>query len=308
MSPIIASADPINPTFTVGWLDYVQARGFGTDPARVRSPKDKPRVERTVQYVRENFWRGEDFTDLPQAQQRVEAWCRTTAGLRIHGTTAQQPAEDFAAFEQQLLLPLSAERYDRPLFSTPKVARDLHVEVAKGLYSVPGELIGQRVDVRADTHLVRVFSRGQLIKTHPRVRPGGRSTDPADYPVERRDYALRDVASLTSKAAAVGPSVGIYAVRLLDVPLPWTSMRTVYRLLGLARSYGPVPVDAACARALELDVVDVNKVARMLEQARERAPLPQAAAKVGRGQQARFARDPSEFQTELALGLEGGTA
>ena len=307
MSPIIASADPINPTFTVGWLDYVQARGFGTDPARVRSPKDKPRVERTVQYVRENFWRGEEFTDLTQAQVRVELWCRTTAGLRIHGTTAQRPAEDFTASERPLLLPAPTQAYDRPLFSTPKVARDLHVEVARGLYSVPGELIGQRVDVRADTHLVKVFSRGQLIKTHPRVRPGGRSTDPADYPVERRDYALRDVVSLTSKAAAVGPSVGVYAVRLLDVPLPWTSMRTVYRLLGLARSYGPKAVDAACARALELDVVDVNKVARMLEQARERDPLPQEAAKVVGGQ-SRFARDPSEFQSELALGLEPGTA
>jgi len=35
-------------------------------------------------------------------------------------------------------------------------------------------------------------------------------------------------------------------------------------------------------QALELDVVDVTKVARMLEQARERAPLPAQAAKVGR--------------------------
>ncbi len=307
MSPIIASADPINPTFTVGWLDYVQARGFATDPARVRSPKDKPRVERTVQYVRENFWRGEEFTDLAQAQARVEVWCRSTAGMRVHGTTAQRPAEDFTASEQPLLLPAPTQDYDRPLFSTPKVARDLHVEVARGLYSVPGELIGQRVEVRADTRLGKVFSRGQLIKTHPRVKAGGRSTDPADYPLERRDYALRDVVSLTSKAAAVGPSVGVYAIRLLDVPLPWTSMRTVYRLLDLARSYGPEAVDAACARALELDVVDVNKVTRMLEQARERAPLPAQAAKVV-GARSRFARDPQEFQGELALGLEADPA
>jgi hypothetical protein len=226
--------------------------------------------------------------------------------MRIHGTTAQRPAEDFTASEQPLLLPAPTQAYDRPLFSTPKVARDLHVEVARGLYSVPGELIGQRVQVRADSRLVKVFSRGQLIKTHPRVKPGGRSTDPADYPLERRDYALRDVVSLTSKAAAIGPSVGVYAVRLLDVPLPWTSMRTVYRLLGLARSYGPEVVDAACARALELDVVDVNKVARMLEQARERAPLP-AQAKVVGGP-SRFARDAQEFQGELALGLEADPA
>jgi len=41
MKPIVLNADPINPSFSDGWLDYAQARGFGTDPARVRSPKDK---------------------------------------------------------------------------------------------------------------------------------------------------------------------------------------------------------------------------------------------------------------------------
>jgi hypothetical protein len=44
--------------------------------------------------------------------------------------------------------------------------------------------------------------------------------------------------------------VGVYATRLLDIPLPWTRMRTVYRLLGLVRAYGPAATDAACARAL----------------------------------------------------------
>ena len=122
---------------------------------------------------------------------------------------------------------------------------------------------------------------------------GQRSTDPADYAVGRADYALRDVASLTRKATAADQSVGIYAARLLDVPLPRTSMRTVYRLLGLVRSYGASTVDAACARAL--DVVDVMKVSRMLEQAREREPLPAPAEKVVGGS-ARFARDPEEFQ------------
>ncbi len=295
LSPVISNADPVNPTFTVGWLDYVAARGFGTDPARVRSPKDKPRVERTVQFVRESFWRGETFADLGDAQRRVEVWCRTTAGMRVHGTTAQRPVEDFTAHEAPLLLPAPTSRYDVPIFATPKVARDLHIEVARGLYSLPAELVGQRVDVRADSRLVKVFSRGQLIKTHPRVKAGGRSTDPKDYPVGRADYALRDVASLTAKATAAGSSVGVYATRLLDVPLPWTSMRTVYRLLGLVRSYGADQVDAACARALELDVVDVMKVARMLEQARERQPAPVPPARVV-GAPARFARDAEEFQ------------
>ncbi len=72
-------------------------------------------------------------------------------------------------------------------------------------------------------------------------------------------------------------------------------MRTVYRLLGLVRSYGPQAVDAACARALELDVVDVTKIARMLEQARERERPAQPAKVVGGT--SRFVRDAAEFAT-----------
>ena len=34
------------------------------DPARVRHPKDKPMVERSVQYARERFFKGGDFKDL----------------------------------------------------------------------------------------------------------------------------------------------------------------------------------------------------------------------------------------------------
>jgi transposase len=146
MKPVVVNADPINPTFSVGWLDYAQARGFGTDPARVRSPKDKPRVERVVQYVRESWFRGEQFLDLADAQRRVEAWCTGTAGLRVHGTTVQRPGEHFTEAEQALLLPAPVVVYDVPVFATPKVARDRHVEVEKAIYSIPGELIGQHLD------------------------------------------------------------------------------------------------------------------------------------------------------------------
>ena len=295
MKPIVIDADPVNPTFSVGWLDYAQARGFGTDPARVRSPKDKPRVERNVRYVRESWWRGETFTDgLAEAQRRVETWCERTAGLRVHGTTARRPAEHFAATERGLLLPVPDARYDVPVFATPKVAPDRHVEIARALYSVPGTLIGQRLDARADTALVKLYHRGELIKTHPRMPAGSRSTDPSDLPEGTSDYALRDVASLVKKATAHGVAVGIYAERMLDVPLPWTAMRRVYRLLGLTRTYGADAVETACARALELDVVDVNKIARMLERAIEGQPTLFPAKTVGGP--ARFARDNNEYQ------------
>ena len=44
MSPVVARADAVNPQLTREWVEYSQARGFATDPARVRHPRDKPRV------------------------------------------------------------------------------------------------------------------------------------------------------------------------------------------------------------------------------------------------------------------------
>jgi hypothetical protein len=303
-SAVVADADAVNPRFTAGWLDYAQHCGFATDAARVRSPKDKPRVERAVQYVRGNFFAGEHFTGLADAQARAETWCRDVAGMRIHGTIQARPAEVFAAQEAGVLLPLPAP-YDVPVFAKVKVHRDFHVEVGRALYSAPKEYLGCYLDARADSALVKLFHRGQLVKAHPRQQPGRRATDPADLPAEKTTYAMRDVASLAKTARRHGDAIGVYAERLLDTDLPWTKMRQVYRLLGLVRRYGPGPVDLACQRALELDVVNVTKIASILERATENTPPPPRPPVAVT---ARFARDPAEYRPVQLTLIEGGEA
>ena len=305
---IVAAADAVNPRFTAGWLDYAQHCGFATDAARVRSPKDKPKVERAVQYVRGNFFAGEHFTGLADAQGRAEAWSREVAGERIHGTIQARPAQVFAEHEAGALMPLPVP-YDVPVLARVKVHRDFHVEVGRALYSAPKEYLGCHLDARADSALVKLFHRGQLVKAHPRQQPGRRVTDPADLPAEKTTYAMRDVASLAKTARRHGDSIGVYADRLLDTDLPWTKMRQVYRLLGLVRRYGPGPVDTACSRALDLDVVNVTKIASMLERATENTPPPPRPVLAAT---ARFARDPAEYrpvgaQLTLLDGAEAGT-
>lgn len=294
MKTIVDGADSLEPRLNQAFVEYAQARGFVIDPARVRSPQDKPRVERVVPYVRSNFFAGEVFIDLADAQRRVELWCRERAGMRVHGTTQLRPAEHFRLEEAPVLAPAPSAPYDLPIYATAKVHRDHHIEVAKALYSIPGNLIGTRVAVRVDGRLVRVFSRGQLIKVHPRQRPGGRSTDPADLPSERTIYAMRDLEALQRLAAGHGPAIGAYAAALLDTPLPWTKMRQVYALLGLVKKWGPGRVNAACERALHAEAINVGLIGRMLERGTENdttTPQPTAGTVVT----PRFARDHSHF-------------
>lgn len=295
LSAIVDGADPLEPRLNQAFVEYAQARGFRIDPARVRSPQDKPRVERQVQFVRGSFFAGECFVDLADAQRRAEIWCRERAGLRVHGTTQQRPAEVFAAEEKPRLLPAPTDVYDVPIYATAKVHRDHHIEVARSLYSIPGALIGARVEVRADRALVRIFHRGQLIKVHPRQEPGRRSTDPADLPSHKTTYALRDLDKLQRMAAEHGRAIGAYATALLDIPLPWTRMRQVYALLGLVKKWGPARVEAACASALEHEQVNVGLIGRMLERGTEQATTTAQPSLPGVVVAGRFARDPGHF-------------
>ena len=322
LTPVVNDADPLAPRFNQAFAEYAQDRGFLIDPARVRRPQDKPRVERTVSYVRSSWFAGETFVDLTDARARAETWCRTTAGLRVHGTTATRPAQHFTLVEAPHLLPAPTWPYDLPTYVRAKVHRDHHVEVAKALYSVPGSLIGARVDVRADGQLVKIFHRGVLVKTHPRQPAGGRSTDAGDLPVHTRVYAMRDLEHLQRLAAGHGPAIGGYAAVLLDHPLPWTKMRQVYALLGLVKKWGPDRVEAACARAAEAEAFNVPLIGRMLERGLEAdaprqgslfpppAPSPRSAASSSASSSAstasqvpaRFARPADHFAARRRTG------
>ncbi len=310
LKPVVDKADRLEPRWNREWLEYAQARGLVVDPARVASPQDKGRVENGVKFVQVSFFAGEDFAGIADAQHRAEDWCRIRAGMRVHGTTRQRPAEVFAQVEAPALLPAPAEPYRVPAWSEAKVQRDFHVRAHNAFYSVPYRLAGQQVTVRADGTLVKIYHRGQVIRTHPQQPAGGRSSDAADFPPGTDVYARRDVDKLAAMAAARGEAIGIYAARILDTPLPWTRMRAVYALIGLARTYGSDPVEQACAAALELDVISVGKIKSIVEkgtgkQAAQAAARSRQAGDAARKiTSARFARDPREFATATGVRMQ----
>lgn len=182
MRTIVTEAENCAPRFNDVFMEYAQSRGFSIDAARVATPTLKPRVERAVPYVRQNFFAGEDFADLADCRRRAVLWCAETAGMRVQGTTCCRPVEVFRSEELALVLPAPVLPFDAPRFTEPKVARDFHVEVDRALYSVPHHLVGRHLQARRDSQTVKLYLRGQLVKVHPRQAPGKHITDPADMP------------------------------------------------------------------------------------------------------------------------------
>ncbi|HEV8459040.1 MAG TPA: IS21 family transposase, partial [Methylomirabilota bacterium] len=117
------------------------------------------------------------------------------------------------------------EPFDRPTWAKATVHPDHHIQFRRALYSVATRYLGQRVEVRGDSRLVRIYHHGELIKVHPPQPPGGRSTDYTDYPAERAAYAMRAPDACVRQAEQVGPAVGQFVRVLLGGTFPWARLR-----------------------------------------------------------------------------------
>lgn len=310
---IVQQADPLKPIFNATFLEYAQARGFVIDPARVRSPKDKARVERSVRDVRDDCFAGEVLRGLDGARERGLVWSRDEYGMARHSTTGRIPSEHFAAVERAALLPAPTTPADIVLWvEEAKVSPDQHAIVDGALYSLPEHFRGRTLRARADRSTVCFYVGKKLVKTHARKDKGERSSDPADFPPEKWACGQRDTAFFVQRAREHGEAVGRFAEALLDSPLPWTCMRHVHALLGLCKRYGAARVNETCAIALEVEMHDVLRLGRMLELAVTKAPAgaaptppPTEAAASKVIPLARYLREASEYAVPRAV-EEGG--
>lgn len=297
----VVKSDRYTPVFNRTFLEYSEYRGFIIDPAPARMATGKPTVERQVPYVRKNFFQGEAFRDIAHIREEAVKWCTETAGMRIHGTTRKRPFVVFTEEEKETLFPLVKERFDTPSWATPTVHPDHHVRIGHSLYSAPTEYIGKKVDARKDSRLVRLYYKGSLIKTHPVVLPGKRSTDYTDYPKEKTAYAMRSCTYYIEKAEEVGASCKAFMELLLEGDFPWARLRQAQKLLRLPEKYGKDRVENACRRALSFDLIDVRRVEGMITKGLENTEG------VSRGKviaPARFARPASYFVGKKDTGEE----
>lgn len=274
LAAAVTRADRYDPVFQRTFEEYARHRGFIIDATRPGKPRDKPHVERNVAYVRDSLFRGEDWRDKDHLQREAIRWCREVAGTRIHGTTRQRPLAVFENTERAALQPLSEERFDPPHWGRCKVHPDRSISFLKALYTVPTRYVGRSAWVRADSQLVRIHVHGQLVKTHPRQAPGGRSIDYEDYPQELTPYATRDPQRLIRQARKQGSHIGRFMAALLSGPFPWARLRQGQRLLRLGEKYGWARVNDGCQRALAFELINVKRVETIIRADLDHESLP----------------------------------
>ena len=96
---------------------------------------------------------------------------------------------------------------------------------------------------------------------------GGRATDYTDYPPELEAYARRDPERMVRQAKKLGNNIGRFMSLLLSGVFPWAKLRQAQKLMRLADKYGHARVETACQRALGFDLINVQRVERILKNA-----------------------------------------
>jgi hypothetical protein len=245
----VIKPDLYDPKLNRAYAEMAERYGVLIDPARALKPKDKPRVERQMPYVRDSMWRGRSWAGVGDMQSGALTWCTEVAGTRSHRSLeGASPLSVFDAVEAPASIGLPVERFELATWSVPKVGRDCHIKVGKALYSVPWRHIGVRVDARETDRAVEAYVGTQLVKTHARIERG-RQTDWGDYPPEKIAFFMRTPTWCRKKAAELGAHVETVVVGLLaDGALH--HLRAAQGIIGLADRHSAARLDRACARAV----------------------------------------------------------
>lgn len=166
------------------FLDFAEHYGFTPKTHRPYRPRTKGKVERAVDYVKDNFLRGRTFEGLQDLNAQGMHWLEHTANVRVHATTKARPVDLFEK-EQPTLTTVSsvpAYRHLSPVHRTVSWESLVHFEGSR--YSVPPAFAGQTVQVHAEHGTVLVRCGDTAIAEHQQAMRAGQSIMDKDHLAE----------------------------------------------------------------------------------------------------------------------------
>jgi transposase len=141
-----------NPLFE----DFVRHYDFRTRLCWPYRPETKGKIERTIGFIRGNFFVGRPFTDLGDLNRQAQRWCTTVNADRVHATTGVVP---IARLEEEQLHPVAGRApYQIVITETRRVSRECFVSFGGNRYSVPWRFAGREaeLEIRGIELIVRV--------------------------------------------------------------------------------------------------------------------------------------------------------
>lgn len=263
----VVRTHPFDPDINPAYTRLAEHYGFAPTPARVRHPKDKPIVERTIQIFQKWFYalvRKRTFTSLVELNQALTQ-ALVIFNAKEHRIFRRSRQEMFES-EKAALLPLPAQDYVVRTHKKCTLHHDCHLQFEKNYYSAPWLLRGLELDVWASETQVEIFHNGECIAVHPKNRNRGKFvTINSHYPPEHQAYLEVTPAYLREKAQALGPAVFKLVDFLMKDKHPLRHLRRAQGIVALQKQFDAAKIDQACALALQYDRPYLSFLRKALE-------------------------------------------
>lgn len=265
-------------------------------PARVRKARDKAKAEKAVQTIQREIiapLRNERFYSLAEAEKAVSEKLEVLNNRKLQKEDYSR-WEKFNNVEKDCLRSLPDYPFEIFNWKTGKVGIDYHVEVEKKRYSVPYEHLHQHVEIRHNQRLVEVYFANKRIASHVKVHHPYKnySTIHEHMPSHHKKYAEWNDARLINWAKECGPSMGIFAQKLLSsFTIPEQGYRQIIGVIGFVKSYPLESVEKACKWASSCGCLSYGKVKMWLEENSQKIPKKEKNKAV----QHQNLRDKKEF-------------
>lgn len=218
------------PVFTQSLLTLAAHYVFEPRVAPAYSPWVKGKVERPMDFIRESWWRGYEFTNLTAANVDLSDWLELKSE-RVHGTTHERVDVRFAR-EKPNLSALPPQRCDVSERLTREVHKDCTISVDANLYLLPHTQVGSIVTVRVKDKHLRIFGAdGQLVEEYDKPEGKGNIVGldrgyyealRADRDLQKRKFGNRGKGKQKGRARiepTISPAKGRYDV-VVDTAAP----------------------------------------------------------------------------------------
>ena len=137
-------------------------------PHRIGDPNRKAPCERDFYYAERNFLAGRTFTNWEDLNAQAVRWCQEVANKKPKRSLGMSPQEAFIMEKPSLI---SLPSYIPPVYKTEYRVVDIegYIRLDSNRYSVPEELIGQKVEVHKYWDQVLVYAHHKNVARHDRV-------------------------------------------------------------------------------------------------------------------------------------------
>ena len=275
------------------YRELAQYYGFQIDPTPPRAPEKKGKVERSVRYVKGNFFATWDSVDIDEDRRGLWRWNEEIADRREHGTTGRQPIELFEELERDALVALPTKRWERVVWKKATLHRDSHVQIDGAFYSAPWRFLHEALWVRCTPMVVAIHHGDEHLWTHLRVPRGQRNTIDAHLPEHRRDLRHRSRAYWIERAKAIGREVEDLAGEIFGSDDVLLKLRKVQAVVTHLESFPRKRACAAARHALHFGCTDYKSIKNILRKGIDLEPLAEERGRAW-SKGSRYARKPTE--------------